>query len=388
MAGNGASLDCDDLSPLFEPISIGALALANRIVVSPMTRGRSHGGVLDDAAVKYYSDRARGGAGLIISEGSAINLRGSFSAGVPDFFGDDALAVWRRVIKAVHAAGGLMMPQLWHSGLNRMREQSHDPSVPSLSPSGCYPQWPDKVASGQPLEAMTQAEIDRTIEDYATAAANAKRLDFDGVEIHAGHGYLIDSFFWDRTNLRTDAYGGDYQGRTRLACEIISAVRGRVGPDFPIAFRFSQWKSPDFYTARLCSTPQELEQLLIPLVHAGVDLFDCSTRRFWEAEFPEVDDRLNLAGWTKKITGVRAMTVGSVGIGSPLQRDRPDHGEASLVEVKATLAKLADRLKAEEFDLVAIGRGMIANPDWARKVQQARIHDLVPYDIAMRSEMV
>ena len=377
------------LGRLFDPFDLHGLTLRNRIVMSPMTRGFARNGVIDGKSVDYYRRRAEGGVALIISEGTAINRRGAFSANVPDFFGEQALAMWRLVIEAVHAAGGKMMPQLWHSGMNRLRDQSHDPSLPSLSPSGIYPQMEGTPPSdAPPLEAMTQQQIDETIDDYARAAAAAQRIGFDGVEIHAGHGYLIDSFFWDRTNRRVDIYGGDLRARTRFAVDIICEIRNRVGPDFPIALRFSQWKSPEFYTARLCETPAELEQLLTPLADAGVTLFDCSTRRFWDAEFPEEGLDLNLAGWAKKITGVATMTVGSIGVGAPLQRDRPDRGDASDEAIDVTFKELGRRLDRGDFDLVAIGRALIANPDWPEKVRGGSIGDLVRYDVQMRDKLV
>ena len=375
------------LESLFRPLRIRECTLQNRVAVSPMTRGKSRNGVLDASSVDYYRRRAEGGAGLIVSEGAAINRRGAFSAGVPDFFGEEALAAWARVIEAVHAAGGRMMPQLWHSGLNRLREHAHDPSLPSLSPSGVYPQREGEDAPGAALEAMTQAQIDATIEDYAAAAAAAQRIGFDGVEIHAAHGYLIDSFFWGRTNRRSDRYGGGLEARTRFAVEILQEVRRRVGAKFPVGMRISQWKSPDFYDARLVNDPRELEALLAPLADAGVDFIDCSTRRFWEPEFPLDDGRLNLAGWAKRLTGLPTMTVGSVGIGQPLQRDRPDMGDADPASVRMTFEELGERMAREEFDLVAVGRATIANPDWAAKVRAGRLDSLVPYSIEMRAGM-
>jgi 2,4-dienoyl-CoA reductase-like NADH-dependent reductase (Old Yellow Enzyme family) len=133
----------------------------------------------------------------------------------------------------------------------------------------------------------------------------------DGVEIHGAHGYLIDQFFWEGSNRRDDEYGGDLAGRSRFAIELIQAVRAAVGPDFPIIFRFSQWKQQD-YTARLVQTPQALAAFLQPLSEAGVDIFHCSTRRFWEPEFD--GSELNLAGWTRQLTGKPTITVGSVGL--------------------------------------------------------------------------
>ena len=131
---------------------------------------------------------------------------------------------------------------------------------------------------------MTQADIDRVIDAFGRAAADAKRIGCDGIEIHAAHGYLVDEFFWQRMNFRRDRYGGDGIARTRFAVEVIEQCRRAVGEEFPILFRYSQWKQQDYH-ARLASTPEELAAFLQPLADAGVDLFDCSTRRFWEPEF-------------------------------------------------------------------------------------------------------
>jgi len=140
---------------------------------------------------------------------------------------------------------------------------------------------------------MTESDFHTIIEAFAQAATDAKLLGFDGIEIHGAHGYLIDQFFWNRTNFRTDRYGRDIERRTRFAIEIIRAVRGAVGPTFPISFRISQWKTSN-YTAKLAETPKELASFLDPLTEAGVDIYHCSTRRFWEPEFEGSD--LNLAG--------------------------------------------------------------------------------------------
>ena len=159
-------------------------------------------------------------------------------------------------------------------------------------------------------EPMSQADIDAVIEAYGVAAANAVQVGFDGIEIHAAHGYLIDQHFWEGTNQRTDPYGGDLVSRTRFGVEVASEVRRRVGSEFPLALRFSQWKLQN-YDAKLARTPAELGSFLDPLCDAGVDLFHCSTRRFWEPEFAGSNTQ-RLAGWTKTLTGKPTITVGSV----------------------------------------------------------------------------
>lgn len=155
------------------------------------------------------------------------------------------------------------------------------------------------VANAEIPHEMSVQDIKEVIEAFARAARDAQMLGFDGVEIHGAHGYLIDQFFWDYTNKRTDQYGGKTLAeRTRFAMELVQAVRNAVGKEFPIDFRFSQWKLGN-YDAKLAYSPEELESLLIPLSNAGVDIFRASTRRFWEPEFP--GSPLNLAGWTKKL---------------------------------------------------------------------------------------
>jgi 2,4-dienoyl-CoA reductase-like NADH-dependent reductase (Old Yellow Enzyme family) len=219
---------------------------------------------------------------------------------------------------------------------------------------------------------MTQKDIDDVIGAFARAAADAERIGFDGVEIHGAHGYLLDQFLWAGTNRRTDAYGGDAVARTRFAAEVVAAVREAVSPEFPVIFRYSQWKQQD-YTARLAETPGELEAVLTPLAEAGVDVFHASTRRYWQPEFDGSD--LNLAGWTKKLTGKQVITVGSVGLDGDFIN--AFQGESSSVK---SIDNLLDRLEADEFDLVAVGRALLQDPEWAAKVLTDRFDELKSYD--------
>jgi 2,4-dienoyl-CoA reductase-like NADH-dependent reductase (Old Yellow Enzyme family) len=222
---------------------------------------------------------------------------------------------------------------------------------------------------------MTDADIADTIDAYASAAASAQRLGFDAVEVHGAHGYLIDQFLWARTNLRTDAYGGDAVERTRFAVEVVRAIRRAVGPDFPLLFRFSQWKVQD-YGARLAETPAALGELLAPLTDAGVDIFHASTRRYWEPEFSGSD--LNLAGWTRKLTGMPAISVGSVGLaGDDFMAQL--RGQSGGAEVGA-LDNLLRRMENNEFDLIAVGRALIGDPDWPAKVRAGSMQDLRAFD--------
>src|SRR5580658_8147590 len=250
---------------LFTPFAIQQLTLANRIVMAPMTRSFSPGGIPGPDVAAYYRRRAEGGVGLIVTEGTYPPYAAAgFDPRVPHLYGEEALAGWRRVVHAVHDAGGKIFTQLWHVGMvYGPPRNSPAEGVRPVGPSGL--KKPGELA-GEP---MSQADIDAVVEAYGIAAANAKELGFDGIEIHAAHGYLIDQFFWEGTNQRTDRYGGSVVERTRFACEVIEACRSVVGNDFPILFRFSQWKILD-YNARLVSTPQLLADFLAPLADAGV----------------------------------------------------------------------------------------------------------------------
>jgi 2,4-dienoyl-CoA reductase-like NADH-dependent reductase (Old Yellow Enzyme family) len=136
-----------------------------------------------------------------------------------------------------------------------------------------------------------------------------RRLGFDAIELHGAHGYLIDQFFWDGTNVREDAYGAkEISGRARFAADILRAVRKAVGPDYPVIIRVSQWKQQDF-AVKLAHDPKSLEAWLGALVDAGADDHPLLAAAFWEPEFEGSD--LNFAGWAKKVTGVPTITVGS-----------------------------------------------------------------------------
>lgn len=357
-----------DLSLLFEPFTIKSLTLNNRIVMAPMTRSFSPDATPGEDVAAYYRRRIEGSTGLVITEGTAPEVpAANMDDRVPRFYGERPLAGWKRVIDEVHAAGGHAIPQLWHMGMMRRQDQSPDAELPSIGPSGLH-----KKNGKQVSEPMTVAQIEAAIEGFANSANYAKELGFDGVEIHGAHGYLVDQFFWEGTNVRTDDFGGDMDRRGRFARDIVKASRQKVGEDFPIFFRFSQWKQQD-YEVKLAPTPKDLERFLAPLAEAGVDVFDCSTRRFWQPEFEGSD--LNLAGWTKKLTGKATMTVGSVGLDTDFVSTRTTDD----VIRPADLDNLLERLERKEFDLVGVGRALISNPDWAAKMKQGDMSHIEPY---------
>lgn len=347
---------------LFQPVRLGSLQLKNRIVMAPMTRTFSPDGVPGADVATYYRRRAEGDVGLILTEGTVVQRPASKNhERIPHFYGESALAGWKSVVDEVHAAGGRMGPQIWHVGstTNPMTEWTPDAEVES--PSGL-------VGPGQVRGlTMTDEDVADTISAFGRAAAEAKRLGFDVVEVHGAHGYLIDQFFWAETNTRNDLFGGaTLPERARFAAEVVKSVRAAVGADFPVILRVSQWKQQD-YDARLAETPDVMRDWLVPLVEAGADVLHCSQRRFWEPEFPHIDgaEGLNFAGWAKKLTGAKTISVGSVGLSGDAMS--AFMGERS---TPMTLEKLIHRLERDEFDLIAVGRALLSDANWAVKIRK------------------
>ena len=398
---------------LFKPFETRNLTLKNRVVMAPMTRNMCPDNVPGDHVVDYYRKRAEGGVGLIITEGTHPEVNAAEGYLNVPFFHGEALNGWARVVTAVHEAGGKIAPQLWHCGgmrgsgdlkIGEGESLGHTPSgmnvpgtkkiAPQLWHCGGMRGSGDlKIGEGEALghtpsgmnvpgkknrHTMTDSEIQDAIDAFVGGVTAAKAIGFDAVELHGAHGYLLDQFFWDGTNVREDQWGGDMALRGQFVAEIVRASRQAVGADFPIILRYSQWKQQDF-TARLAESPDALESFLTPLVDAGVDLFHCSQRRFWESEFEGSD--LNLAGWTKKLTGVPTITVGSISLDKDFIPE-PGEGFFSGGDI-ASIDKLLESLEKGEFDLAAVGRALIANPDWANKVQQGGVSNLAPYEKEM-----
>jgi 2,4-dienoyl-CoA reductase-like NADH-dependent reductase (Old Yellow Enzyme family) len=363
-------------STLFKPLAVKQVTLQNRIVMSPMTRRFSPDGIPTDEVANYYLRRVQGGVGLIVTEGVGIDHPAALDdSHIPVMSGRRALSGWKKTVDAVHGAGGVIFPQLWHMGPMRKSGQGPFPVARSMRPSGLWGPlgnsvvWnldPEQVRKErEPIEPMNQRDIDDVLEAYARSAAAAKQVGFDGIAIHGAHGYMPDAFLWSATNQRSDRYGGELAQRTVFVQEMIRAVRASIGADMPIMLRFSQWKQQD-YAAKLAHTPQELEQMLLPISEAGVDIFDASTRRFWQPEFSGSD--LNLAGWAQKITGKPAMTVGSVGLSNDLY-EALEKGSAE----SADLAPLMERFNRGDFALVGVGRALLSDPAFANKIRNGEI---------------
>lgn len=370
---------------LFTPFELGKFTLPNRFVFPPMGLEVCEGGIPGDDAAEYYARRAQGGASLVITEGAYIDHPSSGDNPLLGrFHGEDSDEAWRNVATKVHREGGICVPELWHVGLIPSGPDLlagkgivYRPELGQVSPSG-YISPGNRVTEG-----MTQAEIDTVIEAYATSTAKAVELGFDGIELHGAHGYVIDQFLWKELNHRTDRYGGSPRARGQFAAEVVRACREKLQPGMPIIMRMSFWKMADF-GARLAETPQELEELLAPMVEAGIELFDCSQRRFWEPTFEDGSD-LNLAGWVKKVTGVPTCTIGSIG----LELDFIASLSAADSKADLDLSRLDDlmrRFDRGDFDLIAVGRAMIAEPDWPKLIRAGAFDQLKPFSTSLMAD--
>ncbi len=225
---------------MFSPLQVGAMHLANRVVMAPLTRNRAPGAVPNALMVTYYAQRAdpQDGAGLIITEATAITHQGQGYADVPGIWSAEQVAGWRKVTDAVHAKGGKIVVQLWHVG-----RVSHV----DLQPGGGAPVAPSAITAKtktvlikdgvagfvetSPPRALRLDELPGIVNDYRHAAANAMAAGFDGVEVHAANGYLIDQFLRSGSNHRTDAYGGSIDNRARLLVEVMTAIAKEIGGD-------------------------------------------------------------------------------------------------------------------------------------------------------------
>ncbi|MCB1121150.1 MAG: 12-oxophytodienoate reductase [Verrucomicrobiae bacterium] len=325
------------MEALFSPIQIKNLTLRNRFVMAPMTRCRANNGVPTETMVEYYRKRAAGGLGMILTEGTLIDHPLANAYGDAPYLREDTVAGWQAINQAIREEGCFSFVQVWHCG---------PVARPGLAAVAV------KDAGKEVVRAATEEDKHELLDIYKRSAHLAIESGFDGLELHAAHGYLLDSF------LRS--------GQPEFVQEVVRATRSEVGSEFPIILRFSTWTVEDFEASYLKS-PEELEALLLPLKEAGVDVFHPSVRRYWKPVFP--DSSLSLAAWTKTISGLPTIAVGTIGLDP---KDLGGDGEASL-------ATLDQKIKSGEFDMVAIGRALLTEPDWVNKVEAQHFDDIRPW---------
>jgi len=327
---------------LFQPLELGFLTLANRIVMGSMhTRLESMDRPIERIA-RFYVERARGGAGLIITGGFSPNAEGLMEPGAPIFNELEQMSEHRPVTDAVHAAGGRIALQILHAGRYARVSGAVGPSTIA---SPINPNAPRR---------MSEADILRTIEDYAATAALAREAGYDGVEIMGSEGYLINEFTAPRTNDRTDAWGGSLDNRLRLGTQIMTAVRARVGRDFLVIFRVS---SIDLVQGGL--TAEEIAAEARAVEAAGADIINQGIG-WHEARVPTIAQKVPRAAWAfaarRLKDAVRIPVIASNRINTP------DVAEAILARGDA--------------DLVSMARPMLADPEFANKAREDRADEI------------
>uniref|UniRef100_UPI00403F6C33 oxidoreductase n=1 Tax=Paenibacillus sp. FSL R7-0313 TaxID=2954532 RepID=UPI00403F6C33 len=337
-------------STLLSPVTIHQWQLRNRVVMAPLTRGFADDqeGTVTDEMVAYYEQRARDGVGLIITEGINPNLAGKGTYGIPGLYTDEQTTSWKRVTDAVHRHGGTIIAQLWHVG-----RLSHSDLI------GTAPLAPSSLAAEgrvhklhkpyQVPQAMSTQDIADTIQHFQTAARNAVLAGFDGIELHAAHGYLIDQFINEKTNHRTDEYGGDTEGRLRFLRDIIVAVKKEIPVD-RISVRFSEKKDDDASYAWVDKAGM-IDAYLNLFRETGITILHPSTDHYAKAW----DGEQSFHEW------IRSQWDGIIiGVGD-LDVHTAEHaiGKGSI-------------------DLAAFGRPFIANPDLVHKLNAGE--QLVEYD--------
>jgi 2,4-dienoyl-CoA reductase (NADPH2) len=335
------------LRKLFTPVAIGSIELANRIVMPAVHLNYTPEGFVTDKLVRFYVERAAGGVGLIIVGGCPVDeyAGAGFMLGLSD---DQFIPGLQRLTQAVYQEGLPIAAQLYHAG-----RYSHSALIgrQAVAPSAIESRFTHET----PRE-MTQADIERTVGNFAQAARRAKEAGFDAVEIGGSAGYLICQFFSPLTNRRQDAYGGDWEDRMRFALEVVGAVRQAVGPDYPVIFRVA---GNDFMEGG--NTNQEACLLAQALEGAGVDAINV-TGGWHETRVPQLTMAVPRGAFSYLAQGVKQVVdipvISSNRYSDPLLADRV--------------------LRQGSADLIALGRPLIADPEWPRKAREGRLDEIVP----------
>ncbi|GAB4041906.1 MAG: alkene reductase [Rubrivivax sp.] len=338
-------------SPLFTPFQAGALRLANRVVMAPLTRNRAPGGVPNDLMVEYYRQRAS--AGLIITEGTAITPQGQGYADVPGLYSTEQLDGWRKVTRAVHEAGGRIVTQLWHVGrVSHVDLQPHHalPVAPSAirahTKTVLIRDGVPTFVETSPPRALDLQEIPGIVRDYAHAARFAIDAGFDGVEIHGANGYLVDQFLKTGSNQRHDDYGGPIPNRARFALEVVRAVADAVGAE-RTGIRLSPvTPANDVQDAHPQPLFEYLVRHLAPLGLAYIHVIEGATGGARVLEDRPFDYDALREAW------------------------RSHGGRGAWMVNNGYDRALAEQALANGADLVAFGRPFIANPDLLERLRR------------------
>jgi len=354
MATTPSTQQTDRYPTLFSPIRIDSLQLTNRAAVAPMTRTSANpDGTATAQMVEYYRRYARGGFGLIITEGTftdTAHAQGYYRQ--PGIATEAQTAAWQPVVEAVHEAGAAIVAQLMHAG-----GQGQHKDTPTVAPSAVRPYGktsPMYHGDGVPYavpEAMTETDIIEAIDGFVASAKNAVQAGFDGVEIHGANGYLLDEFITDYTNLRDDDYGGGIGNRVRMIRRVVQSVRDAVGTDFTVGVRLSQTKIND--TDHRWGAPEDAAIIFRAMAEAGASYIH--------------------------VTGAGAVEPAFSEDGPSLAELAAEHGGGIAVIANGGLHE-ADKAEAQlatgGASLTAIARGALVNADWPQRVAEDRAqHD-------------
>lgn len=339
------------MSELFEPVTAGDLHLSNRVVMAPLTRNRAPGAVPTAAMATYYRQRAT--AGLIITEATAISHQGQGYADVPGLYADEQVAGWQRVTKDVHQAGGRIVTQLWHVGRvshNELQPGGRAPVAPSAIRANTKTVLirdgvPTFVDTSEP-RALSIDELPGIVDDYRRAALAAVEAGFDGVEVHAANGYLLDQFLKTGSNHRSDAYGGSIENRARLLLEVMQAVTQAIGGG-RVGIRLSPvTPANDVIDADPQPLFEYVVRLLGPMGLAYLHLIEGATGGPRELPDRPFDYPALRAAW--RAAGGQGAWMVNNGYDLELARQALDSGA----------------------DLVAFGKPFIANPDLVERLRR------------------
>lgn len=337
------------VSSLLSSFKIKNKHLINRLVVAPMTRvTASEDGIASNRMLSYYEDFARGRFGLVITEGIYIDQTWSqtyaYQAGIVS---PSQTAAWRKITDAVHAQDGKIIAQIQHSGALSQGNFHKDGTVSAsaVEPKGTQLSFYRGEGKYPVPRELNEDEIQNIIRSFAEAAARAiSDAHFDGVEIHGANGYLLDQFFTDYTNKRVDKWGGDTAGRLSLSLEVIKAVRARLGVEAVVGIRISQGKVNDFHH-KWANGEEDACTAFTLLAQSGIDYLHVTEYEAWEPAFEGTE--LSLVELARKY----APELTIIANGSLHEPER------------------AEEVLVAGADLIALGRGALANHDWPKRVE-------------------
>ncbi|MGG1593935.1 NADH:flavin oxidoreductase [Terribacillus saccharophilus] len=347
---------------LFQKVKLGNTEVSNRASIAPMTRiSATSEGIVTDRMVSYYTSFAKGGFGLIITEGTYIDDKYSQTYyDQPGIAYDEQANAWKKVAASVHQEGAKIFMQLQHTGPlsqgNRFAGETVAPSA--VQPKG--EQLTFYLGEGpfaMPRE-VTKEEISDIIKSFVSAAQRAKSAGFDGVEIHGANGYLLDAFLTEYTNQRTDEYGGSAENRVRILVEVAKAVREAVGEDFTVGIRISQSKVND-YTYKWSGKEEDAKSIFGQLGQAGLDYIHVTEYEAWQPAFDSSD--VTLVELAKQYGGLTVIANGQL---------------EDVARAKDIVEKGAD--------VVTLGKGALANHDWIKKVENGEALDAFDAEKVLR----